>query len=212
MFQYKAVSNPQSSFWLSSAVVLPGLVVDAAGSSHLKMSTWQLLQVLRGPQRASACRMLGCFRAPSAGRVLHLGEKERSEAAGWALPSPGCSEQFGALPAVLCVQTFAGLREGGVPSAAWCSHWSHWSCQCHLLALHLLPAQFPSEGASLVTTGQGCSAVAAAQLLVKGKSNLLIRLLKSAELASGFLFDLEKMRHCWSSANVSCRMVLYGSW
>jgi len=33
-------------------------------------------------------------------------------------------------------------------------------------------------------------------LLVKGKSSLFIGLLKSAELASGFLFDLEKMRRC----------------
>lgn len=74
------------------------------------------------------------------------------------------------------------------------SQWSHWSCQCDLLALHLLPAHFPSEGASTVTTGQGCSAVATAQLLIKGKSNLLISL-KSTELASGFLFDLEKIRH-----------------
>lgn len=58
------------------------------------------------------------------------------------------------------------------------------------------PTQFPSEGASIVTTGQACSAGAAAQLLIRGKCNLLIRLLESAELASGFLFDLEKMRHC----------------
>lgn len=71
----------------------------------------------------------------------------------------------------------------------------HWSCQYDLV-LHLLPTQFPSEWASIVTTGQGCSAVAAAQLLIKGKSNLLISLLKSTELASGFLFDLEKIRHC----------------
>lgn len=70
------------------------------------------------------------------------------------------------------------------------------SCQCYLLVLHLLPTQFPSKEASIGATGQGCSAVAAAQLLIKGKSNLLVRLLKSTELASGFLFDLEKMRHC----------------
>lgn len=70
------------------------------------------------------------------------------------------------------------------------------SCQCYLLVLHLLPTQFPSKGTSIGTTGQGCSAVAAAQLLIKGKNNLLIMLLKSTELASGFLLDLEKMRHC----------------
>lgn len=50
-------------------------------------------------------------------RILHLREKERSEGAGWTLPSPGCSYQFSFFPAVLCIKTFGGLRDGeSVPS------------------------------------------------------------------------------------------------
>lgn len=77
-----------------------------------------------------------------------------------------------------------GGAHSGLPGAVsvicWCCTCSHPSS---VLKGHTL------------TTGQGCSAVAAAQLLIKGKSNLLTSL-KSADLASGFLFDLEKMRHC----------------
>lgn len=56
VFQYKAVSNPQSSFWLSSAVVLPGLVVDAAGSSH--PSEDEHMATAAGPAGAPACLCL----------------------------------------------------------------------------------------------------------------------------------------------------------
>lgn len=57
------------------------------------------------------------------------------------------------------------------------------------------PAPYPgllcSEGAHIVTMSQGCSAVAAAQLLIKGKSNLLISL-RVLNWSVGFLLTWKK--------------------
>lgn len=193
MFQYQAVSNPQSSFWLSSTVVLPGFVVGAAGSSRLKMSTWQLLQVLLGPQRASARRVLGCFKALSAGRVLHLREKERREGAGWALPSPGCSHQFGVFPAVLCMQTSAGLR-GGEGGSQCIVVLTPVSLELPVSSAGAAPAPYPVPFGRGIhcNHGQGCSAVAAASCSLKEKAIYSPGFLRVLNWPVGFFLTWKK--------------------